>query len=86
MTGGAEPGGQLGREADDALTFNLDHSVGADQPPSSTGTSRIWDEAFMTASTLKRLVRDTGPPARRTQDRQLVLPSQPVRTAPGGGS
>ena len=40
----------------------------------------------MTASTLKRLVRDTDPAARRTQDRQIVLPSQLVRTAPGGGS
>ena len=55
-------------------------------PPSSTGTSRILDEAFMTASTLKRLVRDTDQPARRTQDRQIVLRSQPARTAPGGGS
>ena len=33
-----------------------------------------------------RFVRDTDPPARRTQDRQIVLPSQPMRTAPGGGS
>ena len=40
----------------------------------------------MTASMLKRLVRDTDLPARRTQDRQVVLPSQPVQTAPGGGS
>ena len=36
--------------------------------------------------TLKRLVRDTDLLARRTQDRQIVLPSHPVRTAPGGGS
>ena len=45
------------------------------------GIVRARDDSCNNA-TLKRLVRDTNPPARRTQDRQIVLPRQPVRTAP----
>ena len=50
------------------------------------GMDRIEAGKALLPRTLKRLVRDTDPPARRTQDRQMVLPSQPVRTAPDGGS
>ena len=51
-----------------------------------SGMGRIEAGEALLPRTLKRLVRDTDPPARRTQDRQIVLPSQPVRAAPGGGS
>ena len=57
----------------------IDYGVGG-------GMGRIEAGKALLPRTLKRLVRDTDPPARRTQDRQIVLPSQPARTAPGGGS
>ena len=60
-------------------TISLDYGVGG-------GMGRIEDGKALLPCTLKRLVRDTDPTARRTQDRQIVLPSQPVRAAPGGGS
>ena len=50
------------------------------------GMGRIEVGKALLPRTLKRLVRDTGPPAHRAQDRQTILPSQPVPTVPGGGS
>ena len=57
----------------------VDYGVGG-------GMGRIEAGKALLSRRLKRLVRDTGPPTRRAQDRQIILPSQPVPTAPGGGS
>ena len=43
-------------------------------------------DATLFPRALKRLVCDTGPPERRTQDQQIVLSSRPVPTVLGGGS
>ena len=50
------------------------------------GMGRIDAGKALLPRTPKPLARDTSPPARRAQDRQINLPSQPVPTAPGWGS